>query len=154
MEVKKENALSDLTSLGAQHPTVIHKRMFFFDLIKKLSCRLKGDLVGCEASDKIQDGMSSSAKFHENCSDFATKLKAGELSNICTVKKGTKVVSGTKTSEVKGVVLEENEDGLFIEYDCRREKNNMDFLPAAVTNSDPEIPRRVGETWRKGRNQL
>jgi hypothetical protein len=63
MKVKKENALSDLTSLGAQLPTVFHKRIFFFDVIKKLSCRLKGDLVGCEASDMIQDGMSSSANY-------------------------------------------------------------------------------------------
>jgi hypothetical protein len=31
----------------------------------------------------------------------------------------------------------------------------MDFLSAAVTkNSDPEIPRRVGEYWWKGPNQL
>jgi hypothetical protein len=146
MEVKKENALSDLTFLGAQHPTVFHKRMFFFDLIKKLSCRLKGDLVGCEASDMIQDGMSSSAKFHENCSDFATKLKTGELSNICTVKKGTKVVSRKKDSEVKGVVLEENEDGLFIDDDDRIEVDNDSV-------SDPTKPtdRRVGETWWIGK---
>jgi hypothetical protein len=149
MKVKKENALSDLTSLlGAQHPTVFHKRIFFFDLIKKLSCRLKGDLVGCEASDMIQDRMSSSEKLHENCNAFATKFKPGELSNICTVKKGTKVISRTKASEIKGVVLEENKGSLFINYDSRSEKRNWDFHSNLLSTPAPRKTRR--ENWWEG----
>ena len=87
IEQKRDQAELELESMGTQHKSLGEKRLFFNTLKNKIVHYLACDLGGSSSrfSPKMkanQQKKLASAKFHQCCTSFQTKLRKGKLANF------------------------------------------------------------------------
>jgi interferon-induced GTP-binding protein Mx1 len=151
MEAKRAAALSELSVMGVHLKTLAEKRGFFFEVKDELKRRIETDSKGSDNSSWINDPdhIISSAIFHGKCSEFGNNLKNGQLAHISAVPKGSKVIVTLQAArEVKGVVVGEQEGGLFIDYETRGTENITELVESYQHSiSSTELQEKGGNSW-------